>query len=142
MGSVAGVLAWDPENIEKSRVRVTVDASSLQTNVAGFALQLTGPDFLNAKMFPDATFVSTGIRQTGPTTGLITGNFTLHGVTKPLVLETELVGAGTSLRGPALGFHAHATFHRLDFGVGPVSPVIGDDVEMIIDLEFDKVPAR
>jgi polyisoprenoid-binding protein YceI len=139
MGDVAGVLSWDPSTIENSKVNIRIATKSLQTNVPGFAEQLTGPDFLNAALFPDASFISTDIKRTGPTTAKITGAFTLHGVTRPLVLDTEMVGAGPALRGPAIGFHAQGVFHRLDFGVGPVSPMIGDEVEVIVDLEFDKV---
>ncbi len=139
MGDVAGVLSWEPAALENSKVNIRVQAQSLETNVPHFAEQLTGPDFLNAARFPDASFISTDIKRTGPTTGQITGLFTLHGVTRPLTLDAELVGAGVGLRGPTVGFHAQGVFHRLDFGVGPVSPVIGDDVELIIDLEFYKV---
>jgi polyisoprenoid-binding protein YceI len=138
MGGVAGVLSWDPAHIEASKVAVTIDAKSLETNVPGFADQLTGPNFLNAALFPDAKFVSTAVKRTGPTTGEITGDFTLHGVTKPLILAVDLVGAGSAMRGPAIGFHGRGVFHRLDFGVGPVSPMIGDEVEVVIDVEFSK----
>jgi len=138
MGAAAGVINWDPAALQNSKANVRIETKSLETNVPGFADELTGPNFLNAALFPDASFVSTDIKQTGPTTAQITGNFTLHGVTHPLVLDTELVGAGQGLSGPTLGFHAQGKFHRLDFGVGPVSPVIGDEIEVIIDLEFNK----
>jgi polyisoprenoid-binding protein YceI len=138
MGDVSGVLSWNPAKIEDCKVSVKIAARSLETNVPGFAEELTGPQFLNAALFPDATFLSTAIKRTGPTTGEITGNLTLHGVTRPLTLAVDLVGAGSGMRGPAIGFHAHGTFHRLDFGVGPVSPAIGDEVELVIDVEFDK----
>jgi polyisoprenoid-binding protein YceI len=138
MADVSGALSWDPANIESSRLNVKIAAKSLQTNVPEFAAQLTGPDFLNAARFPDAAFVSTSVKRTGPTTGEITGDFTLHGVTRPLTLAVDLVGAGPALRGAALGFHGQGTFHRSDFGVGPVSSVIGDDVEVVIDVEFGK----
>jgi polyisoprenoid-binding protein YceI len=138
MADVSGALSWDPVHVEASRLNVKVAARSLQTNVPGFAEQLTGPDFLNAAQFPDASFVSSSVRRTGATTAEITGNFTLHGVTKPLVLAVELVGAGQALRGAALGFHAQGAFHRSDFGVGPISPVIGDEVEVVVDVEFNR----
>jgi len=138
MGAAAGVINWDPATLQNSKANIRIETKSLETNVPGFAEELTGPNFLNAALFPDASFVSTDIKQTGPATAQITGDFTLHGVTHPLVLETELVGAGQGLSGPTLGFHAQGKFHRLDFGVGPVSPMIGDEIEVIIDLEFNK----
>ncbi|MDB5459277.1 MAG: hypothetical protein JWO72_1018 [Caulobacteraceae bacterium] len=138
LAAVSGVLSWNPANIEASKVSVKIDAKSLETNVPGFAAQLTGPNFLNTALFPDATFRSTAVKRTGPTTGEVTGDLTLHGVTRPLTLTVDLVGAGPALRGPAVGFHGHGVFHRSDFGVGPVSAMIGDDVEVTIDVEFDK----
>jgi polyisoprenoid-binding protein YceI len=138
MNAVSGVLSWNPANAEASKVSVTVEARSLTTNVPGLAAQLTGPEFLNAQQFPDAVFRSTAVRRTGLTTGQVAGDLTLHGVTRPLTLDVDLVGAGMAQRGPALGFHARGLFRRSDFGVGPVSPVIGDDVELTIDAEFDK----
>ena len=140
MGVVAGVLSWDPVNIEASKISVSVDTKSLTANAPGLAAQLTGSDFLNAKQFPAATFRSTAVKRTGPTTGEVVGDFTLHGVTRPLTLAVEMIGAGRGLRGPALGFHGEGRFRRSDFGVGPVSPMIGDDVELVIDVEFDKAP--
>ncbi len=138
MSDVSGVLSWDPVNIEASKVSVKIATKFLQTNVTGFSEQLTGPEFLNAAKFPDAMFRSTSVKRTGPTTGQITGDFTLHGVTQPLILEVDLVGAGPAQRGSSLGFHGRGTFHRSEFGVGPVSAVIGDDVEVLIDVEFTK----
>jgi polyisoprenoid-binding protein YceI len=140
MGAVSGVLSWDPAKLDDSEVSVNVETKSLTTTVAGLGAQLSGPDFLNAARFPDATFRSTAVKRTGPTTGEVTGDFTLHGVTRPLTLDVEMVGAGPALRGPAIGFHGRGQFHRSDFGVGPVSPMIGDEVELVIDVEFDLTP--
>ena len=138
MSDVSGVLSWDPDRIDRSKVSVKIATKSLQTNVPGFSDQLIGPDFLSVAKFPDATFRSTAVRRTGPTTGQITGDFTLHGVTQPLTLDVDLVGAGPALRGSSLGFHGRGVFRRSDFGVGPISSVIGDEVEVLIDVEFSK----
>jgi polyisoprenoid-binding protein YceI len=138
MNAAAGVLSWNPANPAASKVSVTVDTRSLASNVPSLTGQLIGPEFLNARQFPDAVFRSTAVRRTGPTTGEVAGDLTLHGVTRPLTLVVDLVGAGSGQRGPVLGFHGRGLFHRSDFGVGPVSPVIGDEVELVIDVEFDK----
>jgi polyisoprenoid-binding protein YceI len=136
MDDVSGALSWDPARIEDCKLNVKIGAKSLRTNVAGLADRLTGPEFLDAARFPDATFVSTTIKRTGPTTGEITGDFTLHGVTRPLTLTAELTGAGQGEKGPALGFHGHGVVKRSDFGVGAKSGVIGDEVEIELDVEF------
>ncbi|MEI9890751.1 MAG: YceI family protein [Caulobacteraceae bacterium] len=127
--------------MEASRVRVTIDAKSLQTNVPGFADQLTGPDFLNAAKFPDATFVSTAVKRTGPHHGR--DHRRLHSAWRDPA--PDLVGGSGRRRPlparPGLGlFRQGACFQRSDFGVGPVSPLIGDAVELVIDVEFDRPP--
>jgi polyisoprenoid-binding protein YceI len=139
MNGVSGALTWDPAKLETSKVTTTVAANSLDTYVPGFAETLTGPLWLDAARFPTITFTSTSIQRTGPTTGLITGDLTLHGVTRPVVLRAELTGAGQGPNAPTLGFTAKAMVRRSDFGVGPASQIVGDEMEVDVDLEFVKI---
>jgi polyisoprenoid-binding protein YceI len=141
MNVVSGALSWDPARLETSKVTASIAANSLSTNVPGFAETLTGPMWLDAAQFPAIVFTSTSIRRTGPTTGVITGDLTLHGVTRPVALETELTGAGQGPNGPTLGFTAKTVVRRSDFGVGPVSQTVGDEMRVEIDLEFIKIPS-
>jgi polyisoprenoid-binding protein YceI len=137
--TVAGVLSWDPAHIEASKLSVTVDPKSLVTPVAGFADNLTGPHYLNTAQFAQATFVSTGIRRTGPTTGVITGDLTLVGQTKPITINAELIGVRTNMRGaPTFGFAGVTKFKRSDFGLTTLIPSVGDEVELSIDVEFNR----
>jgi polyisoprenoid-binding protein YceI len=140
MNTVAGSLTWDPARLETSKVTATIAANSLSTNVPNFAETLTGPVWLDAARFPTIAFTSTSIRRTGPTTGLITGDLTLHGVTKPVTLDAALTGAGQGPNGPTVGFTATAVVRRSDFGAGPVIDVVGDEMKVEIDLEFIKRP--
>jgi polyisoprenoid-binding protein YceI len=138
-GKTGGTLQWDPANIQNAKIEVTVDPKSIMTPVNGFAEELSGDRFLNAAQFPEAKFVSTSIQRTGPTTGRVTGDLTLMGQTKPITMDVELIGAGPNMRGvPTVGFSGRTKFKRSDFGFGAMAPVIADEVELIIDTEFNK----
>lgn len=137
-GKVTGDLTWDPAKVENSKVSITLDLKSIASPVAGFAEELNGANFLNTAEFPEAKFVSTSIRRTGPTKGQITGNLTWRGVTKPVVIDAEMVGAGKGMRAVVVGFTGTAHFKRSDFGYSAAIPMIGDDVELLIDTEFDQ----
>jgi polyisoprenoid-binding protein YceI len=106
--------------------------------VAGFADRLTGESYLNSDKFPQAEFVTTSIRRTGPTTGEITGNLTLLGQTHPITVQAQLVGIGANARGVStIGFQATGKFKRSDFGLTILPGIIGDDIELLIDADFN-----
>lgn len=135
---VSGSLDWNPADVTKSKVSITVDPASIASNVTGFADELKGDRFLNAAKFPTATFVSTSIVKTGDTTGKITGDLTFFGVTKPIVVDAELIGAGNNARGVKIvGFSGKTTVTRADFGFTAAAGAIGPQVELTIDLEFN-----
>lgn len=140
-GKSAGTLTWDPKAPETMKVDVTVEPGSIMTPVAGFAEELGGATWLNAAQFPQARFVSTSVRRTGPTAGDISGNLTLMGQTRPVVIHAELVGTGKNPRGvQVIGFTGQAHIKRSDFGFGAGVPAIGDDVDLVLDGEFDLQP--
>jgi polyisoprenoid-binding protein YceI len=138
MNTVSGYLTWDPAAPESSKLTVKIVADSIDGAVPGLADLLTSGAFLNTELYPDITFTSTSIQRTGANEGTINGNLTMHGLTRPVALQAELIGAGMGMRAPVLGFKAHTTVKRLDFGVGPVGGVVGADVAVDIDVEFDK----
>lgn len=131
---------------ETSKLKATVDAGSIRTDYpdvakVDFDKELSGADWLDAGQFPTMTFIADGIKRTGPSTGKLTGNFTMHGVTKPVTLDVTLVGATTSQmmsKKPAMGFSATGTLKRSDFGVSKYVPMVSDDVQIIIEAEFQK----
>lgn len=136
----AGKLTWNGSQPDASSVQVTVDSASLVTPVPGFAAELQGERFLNSARYPTAQFVSTEIRRLGPTNGQITGNLTLMGVTRPIVIDATMVGAGKDFRGnSAVGFSGTGTFKRSDFGMTTMVGPIGDEVQLHLELEF-KLP--
>ncbi|MBU3077796.1 YceI family protein [Sphingomonas quercus] len=138
-GTVSGSLDWNPAQPQASKVNVTVDVKSIQTPIAGFADELIGDTFLNVAKYPTATFTSTSIQRTGPTTGKITGNFTFMGVTKPIVVDARMVGAGKGARNASVvGFSGTTKFKRSEFGYTSRLGPIGDEVELLLDIEFNK----
>ena len=133
---VAGDLAWDPAAPERSSLKVKVETGSIATNVPGFPAQLSGPEWLNAAAFPQATFTSTAFHQTDATHGRVDGQFTLLGKTRPLTFDVTLVGAGKGFMGhPRMGVHAEAGIDPKDYGLPPLLPA---PIVLVIDTEFEK----
>ncbi len=133
------------------KVEATVDPRSLTLPhpPAGFFKELTGPQWLDAGKFPAITFHSTSVELTGPKTAKVTGDFTLHGVTKPVVLDVIFNGgyAGHQMDPHArIGFSATGKLKRGDFGVAFGIPApgttmgVGDEVDVAIEAEFSGPP--
>lgn len=131
----AGTLAWDPADLGKSKLSVTVQTASVATNVAGFAAQIAGDSMLKSKAFPEATFVSKAFRRIDGTHGEVDGDFTLMGKTAPVTFKVELVGAGAGFGHPRMGVHASAWIKPQDHGL---PPMFVDPIELVIDAEFEK----
>jgi polyisoprenoid-binding protein YceI len=110
-------LTWDPAAIEKSKLEASVETASITSNVNGFAEELIGDNYLKAKAFPQATFVSTAFKPTDKTKGKVEGQFTLMGKTRPVTFDVSLVGAGKGFGG---------------------KPFFTDPIQIVIDTEFGK----
>jgi polyisoprenoid-binding protein YceI len=139
---LSGTLNFDAQQPDRSSVSITVDPASVDTVSAELNSELSGPDVFNAQKFAAASFRSTAITRTGAATGRITGDLTLHGVTKSVtLLATFSGGAPNPLSdGYALGFKATGTIKRSDFGITGMrwEPMVGDDVTLIINAMFDQ----
>ena len=144
-------LKFDPANPAAATLEASIDPRSLDLPAppAGFKAELTGPSWLDAAKYPAITFRSTKVEVTGANTAKITGDFSLHGVTKPVVLEATFTGgyAGQPMDPHArIGFSAHGTFKRSEFGIGYGVPAPGttmgvsDAVEVTIETEFSGPP--
>ena len=144
-------LKFDPANPAAATLEASIDPRSLDLPAppAGFKAELTGPSWLDAAKYPAITFRATKVEVTGANTARITGDFTLHGVTRPVVLEATFNGgyAGHPMDPHArIGFSAHGTFKRSEFGIGYGVPAPGttmgvsDAVEVSIETEFSGPP--
>lgn len=146
-------LQLDPANLAASSVTVTVDPKSLDVEnpPEGFVAELIGGSWLDTAQFPVMTYQSTSVEVTGPNTVKITGDLTLHGMTKPVVLDATFNGgyAGHPMDPHArTGFSARGTFKRSDFGIAYGIPEPGttmgvsDEVEVIVEAEFNGPPKK
>lgn len=137
---------YDPKAPQDAKIKVTVDPGSIDTATGAdefglkFNKELAGDGWLEANKFPTATFVSTKVEPGAGQTGKVYGDFTLHGVTKPIVLDVTFNGVGGSFAPGSVktGFSATTTIKRSDFGVSKYVPLVSDDVALSIEVEFDK----
>ncbi len=141
-GNVNATIVYNEADVTKSTVTATIGVATVDTGVDQRNAHLKSADFFDIANLPTATFTSTGVTKSG--NGLsVTGNFTLHGVTKPIVLEVE--GPIGPVEGmdhkPHAGFSASGTISRTAFGIGPKFPaaMVGDDVKLDIELEVVKL---
>jgi polyisoprenoid-binding protein YceI len=136
-----GVLQLDPAKLSAAKLDISLPVDSITTTVAQLTDELKGDKWFDTTKYPTATFSST--RVVSSVKGVtVTGNLTLHGVTKPVVLEVRFVGAGVNPIDKAytVGFEATATIKRSDFGVTTYVPAIGDDVQLNIAGAFEQQP--
>jgi polyisoprenoid-binding protein YceI len=136
-GASEGSLTIDPKKPDAAKVEVTFPIEPVVT-AAPFAGHLKSKDFFDAATYPTAKFVSTAVKATGTGSATITGNLTIKGVTKPVTLKANFVGAGVNpmSKKPNIGFRATTTINRSDFGIGAYVPVVGDKVELAINAAF------
>jgi polyisoprenoid-binding protein YceI len=136
------------ENPLASSVTATIDVTSFDTGLESFNRHLLSAEFLDTENHPTATFRSTGIRTADgagrhEATGfLVDGELTLHGVTRPVTLDLELIGFGEGIKGePKVAFSASTTIDRTDFGVsfdarlGNGKLIVGSKVQILLEIE-------
>jgi polyisoprenoid-binding protein YceI len=133
-------LACDPEQLEACKVEVTIRADSIDTAHEGRDKDLKGERFLDVAKFPEIRFVSRKVTRAGAKGLRIEGDLTMHGVTRPLTLDATLNKAGPNPfdKRPTLGFSARGVLKRSEFGVSGLLPMIGDDITIVIDAEFNR----
>lgn len=137
-----GTFAFDTADWSKGQVTATLPADSLAFGDAKWDAHIKGADFLDAAKFPTITFTATKVEQTGTNTGTLTGDLTVHGVTKPVTLQLRLNGAGTHpmRKVAAIGFTATGKLKRSDFGVAAYVPMVGDELDLRLEVEAYQAP--
>jgi polyisoprenoid-binding protein YceI len=139
--SFSGTIEVDPKEIASGKVSVEIDVASIDTANERRDGHLKSEDFFAVEEHPKMTFESTKIVDKGDGKAEVHGNLTMKGVTKPVVLDTEVLGFGAGMGAMRAGFEATTTIDRKEFGIvwnraldaGGV--VLGDDVEISINLE-------
>jgi polyisoprenoid-binding protein YceI len=134
----SGTLKLDPKNPAASQLEVSVPVASISTTNTVLDGELKAADWFDAAKYPTMTFRSTKVTVTGPGRATVAGELTLHGVTKPVVLEARFKGAGPNpmTKAYTVGFDATGKIKRSAFGVTKYVPLVGDDVELILSAPF------
>jgi polyisoprenoid-binding protein YceI len=140
-GMVAATIALNETDISKSTVNATIGIGTVDTGEEKRNGHLKSPDFFDATTFPSATFTSTSVAKSGNKL-TVNGNLTVHGVTKPVVLDVD--GPTGPIQGmdhkSHSGFSATTTISRTAFGIGTKFPaaMVGEDVKLTIELDVVK----
>ncbi len=139
----SGTLKFDADKPENSTIELSIQTSSIDTGNEDRDAHLRNPDFFDVEKFPTITFKSTKIEPAGEENLFkVTGDFTLHGVTKSVVVDVELLAFGeTPMFGRRGGFSAETTINRKDFGIvwnkalDKGGAILGEKVEIDVTLE-------
>lgn len=134
---VEGTLVFDEAKPQNDKVNVTIHVADLITGIKELDEHLKGKLFFDVAQFPTATFVSDTVNKTGKTTATVRGVLTLHGVSKPITLDVNLnkIGVSSISNKKTLGFTAHTTLKRSDFGITTLIPGVSDEVKIDIEGE-------
>lgn len=139
-------VTFDADDWSKSKVDAKIPVSSLNLGDAEWSDEIATSDkFLDGKKYPDIHFTSSRLEKTDATHGKLYGSLTVHGVTKPVVLELRLnkLGEHPMRKTSAVGFTATTVLKRSDYGVTTYLPVVGDDLDVRIEIEaFVPPPAK
>ena len=135
--TVESEFLFDVQDPTKSSVKVTIPMASLSTGVEKLDAHLLNADFFDAEKFPTATFTSTAVTAAGEGQLKVAGDLTIHGVTRPVVLDVTInkIGEHPMAKTPAAGFDARTVVKRSDFGVGNYAPGVSDEVTIEITVE-------
>ena len=139
---VSGTVTYDPADPGKTMIDVTIDANSVDTRVEMRDKDLRSPNFFDAAKFPTLTFKSKHSEANGSGKLKVTGDLTIHGVTKEVVLDVD--GPSAPMKDPRgnqhMGASANTKINRQDFGVSADKGMVGDDIAITIDVEMIQSP--
>lgn len=137
---VSGSASYDPADASKTTLEATIDATSVDTRVDMRDNDLRSANFLDVQKYPTITFKSKRAESAGSGKLKITGDLTIHGVTKEVVLDVD--GPTAAVKDPRGNYHmgasATTTVNRKDFGVSGAAGMVGDDISITIDTELVK----
>lgn len=137
IGLGQGTVVFDEQHPAQSSVEVSLPLAKLDTHVLALDQHLKEPDFFDAAKYPVITFKSRQVQPLGDHKFEITGDLTVHGVTRTLVLDATLnkVGPNAMSGAQSIGFDATATLKRSDFGIGAYVPKVSDEISIRITTE-------
>ena len=140
----SGAVAYDPKDLSKTAIDVTIDAASVNTRIEARDKDLRSPNYFDVEKYPTLTFKSRRAEAAGPGKLKVTGDLTIHGVTKEVILDVD--GPSEPLKDPKGNLHIGAAattrINRKDFGVGSApAAFIGEEISITIDAELIKPAA-
>jgi len=138
--AVEGSLSLDINKPEASQVFITVNMDSVDTNNLTLDEMLRAKSMFNTAKFPAATFESSSIKVTGPKSAIVSGYLTIKGIRKNINIDATFIGSGKNplTNKETIGFSGKATFNRSDFNLKNWLPMVGDEVSLIIEAEFNR----
>jgi polyisoprenoid-binding protein YceI len=141
---VSGSAKFDPSDPTKTSLDATIDASSVDTRVTMRDNDLKSPNFLDVEKYPTITFHAKQTKSSGAGKLQITGDLTIHGVTKEVVLDVD--GPTAAIKDPwgnmRIGASASTKINRKDFGVNGLPGIVGDDITITIDAELTQPASK
>ena len=141
---VTGKLMLDKDNLANSSVEAKINVLSVNSSHAKRDEHIKKDEYLDAAKFAEMTFVSTKVVAGNNTEGVLTGNFTMHGMTKTISFPFKVLGFGSDpWGGYRTGIEAHTTIKASDYGFGWAAKVgapVGDDIEVTLLIEGVKLP--
>jgi polyisoprenoid-binding protein YceI len=139
-GNVKGTIVVDRDHLENSTVEAVIEVASITTNTKMRDDDLRSTNFFAAAQFPSMTFKSKTWKNTGDNTYAVTGVLTMKNVPKEVVLRVKSTGFGTGMKGASIsGWEASVTLDRRDFGIAADQGMIGNDVDVLINVEADRL---
>jgi len=134
---VSGQAQYDPANPSKTTLEATIDASSVDTRVEMRDKDIRSPNFLDVEKYPTITFHSKQVKSAGQGKMQITGDLTIHGVTKEVTLDVDGPTEPTkAMGGTRIGASATTKINRHEFGVNGAPTIAGDELTITIDVEL------
>ena len=139
-----GQFSFDKNNFEKSEVRITIDAESIDMDDDKWNRKMMGKKYFNTALHPTIEFKSTRIERVDESNARVHGNLTLLGTARPITLEMRFNKAGLNIATgkKTAGFSGHASLHRSDYGMSTFLKYIGDEVEIRLEVEAAVEPFR
>ena len=141
---VSGTAKYDPADPSKTALDATIDTNSVDTRVEARDKDLRSPHFLEVEKYPTITFHSKQAKAAGQGKLQVTGDLTIHGVTKEVVLDVD--GPSAAIKDPwgnqRIGASATTKINRNDFGVSGAPGVVGDEITITIDTELIQPQAK
>jgi polyisoprenoid-binding protein YceI len=127
-------------DMSQSQVSITIDAASLDSAIPELDDDLKGADFFDVANYPEITFQSTAYEETSESSGRLTGDLSVRDVTKPVTLDVTINSAAMNPlnRREMIGFSATGILNRSDFGLTAYAPLIGDELSLLVQIEFEK----